>query len=497
VPPVWWVQFDVTTAHRGADPAADFESFDFTAHDLGAYDQIWMFAVESSFNTPLSGAENAAVADFMEGGGGVFATGDHEDLGVAMCGALPRVRSMRKWHWPNPGPNGEPVAPPVGGPDRLDTLSAGPTAGIQFDDQSDAIPQTIAPRLYSSGPSFPHFFRRAHPHPVLCGPRGPIRVLPDHPHEGECYVPSNLAAPFTVDGKPFEEYPALPSGARLAPEILATSHIRGLHGATDIKGPVNPRTFGAIGGWDGHRVGRGRVIVDATWHHFFNINLVGDASSPTPEKRLAFLDASADPAVFEQLQAYFRNIAVWLARPQRQTCMRRGGLWAIRVDHRFLMDLRAEYFEEFPKRLDLAELLRAGDVARDVLGRLASHCEVLTFRHFLVKELLPKVYPKLEPWIDPWWPHPPKPEPDPNPWVFADMLGDAVLGAALYAVGAEFGQPGPNAAGRLQDIEEWTDLLRPAAEQALREVSAAAERSGRGLEGLRTSLRPKGTSRGN
>ena len=258
-----------------------------------------------------------------------------------MCGAIPRVRSMRKWFWPNPGPNGEPVAPPVGGPNRLDTLSAGPTPGIQFDDQSDAIPQTVAPRLYPSGPSFPYFIKRAHPHPLLCGPNGIIRVLPDHPHEGECIVPSNLAAPFTVDGAAFEEYPVLTGTTRLAPEIVATSHIRGLHTASDVKGVVNPRTFGAIGAWDGHRVGgRGRVVVDATWHHFFNINLVGDPFNPTAAKREGFLHASANPAVLEDIKAYFRNIAIWLARPQRQTCMRRGGLWAIRTNHRFLMDLR-------------------------------------------------------------------------------------------------------------------------------------------------------------
>jgi hypothetical protein len=432
----------------------------------------------------------------------VFATGDHENLGVAMCGAIPRVR------WPNPGPNGEPVAPPVGGPNgepvappvggpsRLDTLSAGPTPGIQFDDQSDAIPQTVAPRLYSSGPSFPHVFRRAHPHPLLCGPNGIIRVLPDHPHEGECIVPSNLAASFAVDGTPFDEYPVVSGSTRLAPEIVATSHIRGLHTAGDIKGVVNPRTFGAIGAWDGHRVGgRGRVVVDATWHHFFNINLVGDPNGSSPAKHLGFLDPSANPAVLEDIKAYFRNIATWLARPQRQACIRRGGLWAIRTNHRFLMDLREDAFEDFPRKLDLAELLRVGEVARDVYGRTASQCETWILRFDLIKELLPKVYPKIGPYIDPWWPRPPKPKPDPLPWVFADMLGAAVLGAAMYALGAQLGTPGPESAQRLQETDDLNELLRPGAERALELVTAALERSGKSLDGLRTSLRAGGAAR--
>lgn len=82
---------------------------------------MWLFAVESSFGPALDAPELRAISEFMDGGGGIFATGDHEDLGVAMCGAIPRVRSMRKWHWPDPGPNGEPVAPSAGGPDRFDT----------------------------------------------------------------------------------------------------------------------------------------------------------------------------------------------------------------------------------------------------------------------------------------------------------------------------------------------------------------------------------------
>ena len=33
----------------------------------------------------------------MDGGGGLFATGDHGALGKALCGEVPRARSMRRW----------------------------------------------------------------------------------------------------------------------------------------------------------------------------------------------------------------------------------------------------------------------------------------------------------------------------------------------------------------------------------------------------------------
>ena len=123
--------------------------------------------------------------------------GDHEDLGVDMAGGLPRVRSMRKWYWPSPGPNGEPISPPVDGFDRKDTVQLGPESPPlhpDFMDESDNVPQHIIPTLYAAGGVWfsPWYKTYVRPHPVLCGPRGIIKVLPNHPHEGECYVPDDI-----------------------------------------------------------------------------------------------------------------------------------------------------------------------------------------------------------------------------------------------------------------------------------------------------------------
>jgi hypothetical protein len=127
----------------------------------------------------------------------------------------------------------------------------------------------------------------------LCSPDGVVRYLPDHMHEGTCEVPDNLAArTFTLGGGSVREYPdyvppSPPTGyvpAPLAPEIVAYGDV--LAGTTspaldpdDHTGSPDPAdkiTFGVIGAWDGHRVANGRVVVDSTWHHFFNINLTGD-----------------------------------------------------------------------------------------------------------------------------------------------------------------------------------------------------------------------------
>ena len=67
----------------------------------------------------------------MNNGGGVFAVGDHAGLGLSLSGGVPRVRTMRKWWYPETGPFGnEPIAPPPtngSGGNRLDTTRPGRT----------------------------------------------------------------------------------------------------------------------------------------------------------------------------------------------------------------------------------------------------------------------------------------------------------------------------------------------------------------------------------
>ena len=487
VPPGPWATFEVTKAHRRSDPDADLQSFRFDAHDLSQYDQIWMFAVERLGGLELTEPELRAVAQFMDDGGGVFATGDHEDLGVAMCGRIPRVRSMRKWWWPNPGPNGEPVAPSVGGPDRYDTLSEGNDPDIQFNDQSDDIPQRITPRLYATWSWF-KWWHRAYPHPLLCGPRGVIRVLPDHPHEGECYEPSDLSASFTFDGYTTAEYPA-----GLSPEVVAWSTIAGR--AVDAnKGPLNARTFGAIGAYDGHRAQTGRVVVDATWHHFFNINLVGELGNTDPIKGVGFDATPGGHAAYEDIKAYFRNIAVWLARPATQACMWWRALWWLRWHHVLMMDLRPHYLEG-PDRLDLGELLRIGGEARDVLGRVASRCTVLVWLGWhVLRGGRPELWERFGRHLDPWLSQPSEPrragdEPVPEIGVpaNAELLFDAVLGGLVYAVAQAFPEPDEGAKARAEDLD-WSAVVTPHLDRSLALLGQHLDNSYENLRGFRGAL---------
>lgn len=359
----------ISTAHRDFTLESDFDKFRFDEHNLSNYDQIWLFGVERTIN-PLSQSELRALATFMDAGGGVFATGDHEDLGLAMCGSVPRVRSMRRWHWPNPGPLGEPAAPNGDGPDRLDTMVRREDFTLTGLSQSDYVPQPIQPKMYTRRVNA---FEISYPHPVLCGPNGPIRVMPDHPHEGECYETTDRNRTLRFDGQDFVEYPNPPGALRPLPEVIAFS-THGSRREGDHKGVLNPKTFGGIAVYDGHKAEVGRVLVDSTWHHFFNMNLIGrnGALSPSDE---GFKYNAEGLAAYEEIKAYFRNIVIYLAPPGCQARMRFLAAYWARWNNQISTEFRPYHLNELNDRDRIFEFRRLGELAKDLYGQYASRCQ--------------------------------------------------------------------------------------------------------------------------
>lgn len=486
VPPGPWARFDITTANRQSDPTAALQNFRFDRHDLSVYSQIWMFGVQRTGDQDLAESELRAIAQFMDAGGGVFATGDHEDLGAAMCRRVPRVRSMRKWHWPAPGPNGEPIAPNASGTDRHDTRRPGHDALVQFDDQSDDVPQRIVPRLYPSRPSWwPAFWWRAYPHPLLCGPRGVIRVLPDHMHEGACYETQDLSSSLTFDGYTTTEYPA-----GIAPQVIAWARVDA-RAQGDDSGPVNGRTFGVIGAYDGHRAGVGRVAVDATWHHFFNINLIGVLGHPDPIKAQGFTGTAAGKAALADITAYYRNLGVWLAGPATQQCMWWRSLWWTRWHDRIVMDLRPQYLKpDIP--LPLGELVRIGAQARDALGAVATRCTVWRWvGWYLLRRRHPKLWERLEHHLDPWAPSDRAQEGELAVPAHAELLLDAVLGGVVYAVARTFPDHSEDAKKRAEEID-FAELVGADIDRSLAAVAAQAGDEARRMAEFGEELRRRG-----
>ena len=336
-------RFRVDIAVRGAAPFVDngtvgpeearFEGFRFDSElndtpVLNRYDEVFLFGfmpgndggpdsnIEGVNAFPATDAELAVLTDWMNGGGGVFATGDHDYLGASMCYRIPRVGTMRRWT------NAQGV-PPIGGVTRLDTnqpvtaaQQAG-TASIPNNVETDAKPQPIEwvpERSYRTG-----FIRHTQPHQLLCHPKhGPIDVMPDHPHEGRCIERADIDGTATL---PFagnaDEYPPDAGGDRHLPRIIAYGRVVPDPPFIHEKGDVNARRFPMISAYDGHKVSVGRVVSDSTWHHWFDMNVLG-------------LEGAASTTNWEKVSRYYLNVARWLDRPGRI-----GGfcLWEVLISH--------------------------------------------------------------------------------------------------------------------------------------------------------------------
>jgi hypothetical protein len=336
----------ITTAHRAGDPNAALTApfnFAHSVPDLSAFDVIWLFGhAGTNFNSETGeGApqerlefidpdEILVMAEYMNGGGGVFATGDHEGLGSLMCGMLPRVRSMRAWFSVvDTDPRIPPAAPrnwPGTGAGRADTLQLSENGQWYFDNQSDDIPQKL---------SFPN----GRTHPILQGAEGPIAQFPDHMHEGQVILPWTLSDQLMpgwafrelLGGRVDPEYPTF-EGHQEHPVILATGQTIPNHAAptTDNNGPVancdqvnfyddtvptqaESLTVNVLAAYDGHAVGVGRVVVDSSFHHYIDLNLIGDPCSPPGAKNQGFTTPRGAP-VLADMSAFFVNTVAWLAR---------------------------------------------------------------------------------------------------------------------------------------------------------------------------------------
>jgi hypothetical protein len=333
----------VNTAHRRDDPNAFFPNFNFaTTTELSGYDLLWIIGYEGYnagyYGSAIGDDEIQAIAQFMDGGGGVFATGDHEGMGSYICGQIPRVRSMRKWFGqladvqaagvPQMAVDylGVPVPAvnwPGGTSGRADTLQQNPSdsaAVFQFDDQSDDIPQTL---------SFPG----GQVHPILSGGQRPISRFPDHMHEGEVVTPLDTGQVLTINGQQFTEYPAAGTGSRPVPSIIATGQIVGGHQTSIVGSSCENANFhsdttstagrglGILCVYDGRSAGVGRVVTDSSFHHYLDINLIGDPCGASPDRQQGFGPGYAPPAagsVLADLQAFYVNTAEWLSRQKFQ-----------------------------------------------------------------------------------------------------------------------------------------------------------------------------------
>lgn len=348
---------EVTKAHRESDPSADIEGFRFDSTDsaerIDQFDEIWMFGARGRPVAPpgnsgthnLDATEIAALEDYMNAGGGVFATGDHESIGADMCGRVPRVRLMRGWYGDEDNASPMPASFPRNfrqvGFGRADTLRRNPAGSypdgisVWFENQSDSVPQPISPTTFPA-------------HPILRSGDRELVVYADHMHEGKPLGPDELAGIFDYadayplndgSGRSVVDFPAV-DGDRKLPQVIATGQVvePPLNLGSAISGSVSsgsaalPKTINTLCVYDGLGAGVGRIVTASTFHHYIDINLDGDSglsadglsadglmrTGPDAEKGKGFYGTgSAEAAArYADIKQVFVNIANWLARPR-------------------------------------------------------------------------------------------------------------------------------------------------------------------------------------
>lgn len=286
----------INTAHRYGLGDNSIEGiFNFAkcgkAVTLENYDQIWLFGFSA---TPLQEAERKIIAQFMENGGGVFATGGHGLLGSGMGANLPRIRAMRRW-----------TASPIFDENSLDVvLKRNSDATIQQDKDLPDTPEKISPIFLTSGgdqflmPSWS-------PHPILRHKLGIIETLPCHSLATECLEPLAIA---DVSFAGVEEWPAdaTKSTYRPSPTVVAKS----------INGNQH---WGTVSVYDGDCANVGRIVCDSSWRRFINLNI----NSTFAEEDLAATKLVHPPhknKVHPKLPQYYLNIARWLAPQDKREC---------------------------------------------------------------------------------------------------------------------------------------------------------------------------------
>ncbi|MET0287349.1 MAG: hypothetical protein ABW352_22885 [Polyangiales bacterium] len=366
--------FSVDVAERGELDFVDhgpgggdhlrYESFRFDSQIgrervLDRYQEAFLFGINPGELgipvTPIGEAERTAILSWMDAGNGIFATGDHENLGANLASGIPRVRSMRRW-------TAADGVPTVEGPTRLDTNQpetpaeyAG-TAQIARDAEEDAIPQPlrwIPVSRYRSG-----WTEVRRPHEILCHPlHGPIDVMPDHPHEGTCFTTAEISG----HARRRADFP----GSEL-PQVIAQGFVVPDPPFQHHKGDVPASTIQMVSVYDGWKENVGRVVVDSTWHHWFNLNLAG-------------IEA-AGGVNWDKISRYFVNVAKWIAPPGAY----RARCWWELLDSHF----RYPGIEEFHPKASVLEL---GNGLRDSLVRLHGACTVRMLALDSICEIAPEL----------------------------------------------------------------------------------------------------------
>jgi hypothetical protein len=244
----------VTNANGDDEVLSRLDSTDF--------DELWLFAVDAGDG--LTGADCQGITRFRQRGGGILSTRDHQDLGSSLC-TLGGIGRAHFFHSKHQDPDETRQA--------RDDEATKDISWPNYHSGSNGDYQAITPiepvhELLHSDSSL----------------SGRLEYLPAHPHEGGVGVP---------EGE---------SHARL----IATGMSK-----------VTQRPFNLIVAFerepDTHGNMLGRAVAESSFHHFVDYNWDTSMGCPSFLAEPPGDGIKREPEKLEDVKAYVRNLALWLA----------------------------------------------------------------------------------------------------------------------------------------------------------------------------------------
>ncbi len=249
--------FEVTARDRETNEDGDDRVL--SRLDATDYDELWLFAVDAGDG--LTTADCQGITRFRQRGGGILSTRDHQDLGSSLCtlGGIGRAHFFHSKHQ-----------------DPDETRRA----------RDDQQTQDISWPNYHSGSNgdYQRVTAVEPAHELLRSTSGLIECFPAHPHEGGVGVPE---------------------GERAA-RVIAT-------GTSQTTG----RDFNLIVAFeksqDDHGHLLGRAVAESSFHHFVDYNWDTSMGCPSFLAEPPGDQIASEPERLEDVKAYVRNLAQWLA----------------------------------------------------------------------------------------------------------------------------------------------------------------------------------------
>jgi hypothetical protein len=247
---------------RNRETNADGNDRVLSRLDSTDFDEVWLFAVDAGDGLTVADCEG--ITRFRQRGGGILATRDHQDLGSSLC-TLGGVGRAHFFHSQHQDPD-----------ETRHTRDDQDTKDISW------------PNYHSGSNGDYQLVTPVDPlHELMRGASSPssrIEHFPAHPHEGGVGVP---------EGE---------SRAR----VIATGTSR-----------VTKRPFNLIVAFereqDRHGNRLGRAVAESSFHHFVDYNWDTSRGCPSFVAEPPGDQIKREPERLEDVKAYVRNLALWLA----------------------------------------------------------------------------------------------------------------------------------------------------------------------------------------